>query len=240
LARAAHAAQITNRLLDRLPEKDRARVLSGCDQVDLVLHETLAEPGSTIRNVYFPLGGFISLLTPMGGKDTLEVALAGNEGMYGAPVALGVDISPLHALVQGGGSALQMGAATFRRDIARMPALRNFVDRYIYVLMAQLTQTAGCNRFHVVEQRVARWLLMTADRAHSPSFQITHEFLSHMLGVRRVGITKAAGALQKRKLIRYTRGNVTILDRKGLERASCACYRADLATYERIFANQPA
>jgi len=238
LARVAHAAQITNRLLDRLPQKDRARVLSGCDRVDLVLHETLAEPGATIRNVYFPLGGFISLLTPMGGKDTLEVALAGNEGMYGAPVALGVDISPLHALVQGGGSALQMGTATFRRDIARMPALRSSVDRYIYVLMAQLTQTAGCNRFHVVEQRVARWLLMTADRAHSASFQITHEFLSHMLGVRRVGITKAAGALQKRKLIRYTRGNVTILDRKGLERASCACYRADLATYERIFANQ--
>jgi CRP-like cAMP-binding protein len=240
LARAAPTAKITNRLLDRLPEKDRVRVLSGCDQVDLVLHETLAEPGSTIRNVYFPLAGFISLLTPMGGKDTLEVALAGNEGMYGAPVALGVDISPLHALVQGAGSALQMGTATFRRDIARMPAFRSFVDRYIYVLMTQLTQTAGCNRFHVVEQRVARWLLMTADRAHSPSFQITHEFLSHMLGVRRVGITKAAGTLQKRKLIRYTRGNVTILDRKGLERASCACYRADLATYDRVFASQAA
>ena len=142
--------------------------------------------------------------------------------------------------MQGAGSALQMGTATFRRDIARMPAFRNFVDRYIYVLMTQLTQTAGCNRFHVVEQRVARWLLMTADRAHSPSFQITHEFLSHMLGVRRVGITKAAGTLQKRKLIRYTRGNVTILDRKGLERASCACYRADLATYDRVFASQAA
>lgn len=210
-------------------------MLSGCERVDLVLHETLAEPGETIRNVYFPLGSFISLLTPMGGKDTLEVALAGNEGMYGAPVALGVDISPLHALVQGGGSALQMGTPAFRREVARMPALRSAIDRYIYVLMTQLTQTAGCNRFHVVEQRVARWLLMTADRAHSPSFHITHEFLAHMLGVRRVGITKAAGALQKRKLIRYTRGNVTILDRKGLERASCACYRSDLTVYERIF-----
>lgn len=238
MARTAHAVPITNRLLDQLPEKDRARVLSGCEHVDLVLHETLAEPGATIRNVYFPLGSFISLLTPMGGKNTLEVALAGNEGMYGAPVALGVDISPLHALVQGGGPALQMGAPAFRRDIVRMPALRSAIDRYIYVLMAQLTQTAGCNRFHVVEQRVARWLLMTADRAHSPSFHITHEFLSHMLGVRRVGITKAASALQKRKLIRYTRGNVTILDRKGLERASCGCYRADLATYERVFASQ--
>ena len=238
MARAAHVAPITNRLLDQLSERDRARVLAECEQVDLALHENLAEPGSRIRNVYFPLGSFISLLTPMGGKDVLEVALAGNEGMYGAPVALGVDVSPLQALVQGGGSALQMGVLAFRRELARTPALRQCVDRYIFVLMAQLTQTAGCNRFHVVEQRVARWLLMTADRAHGPSFHITHEFLAHMLGVRRVGITKAAGALQRRKLIRYSRGNVTILDRKALERAACTCYRADLATYDRILASQ--
>jgi len=238
LARAPRTAQVTNRLLDQLPERDRSRVLAECEQVDLAFHETLAEPGSRIRNVYFPLGSFISLLTPMGGKATLEVALAGNEGMYGAPVALGVDVSPLHALVQGGGAAWQMGATAFRRELARTPTLRQCVERYIYVLMTQLTQTAGCNRFHVVEQRVARWLLMTADRAHSASFQITHVFLSHMLGVRRVGITKAASALQRRKLIRYTRGNVTILDRKGLERAACACYRVDLATYERVLANR--
>ena len=208
--------------------------------MDLVVHETLAEPGSKIRNVYFPVASFVSLLTPMEGEDILEVALAGNEGMYGAPVALGVDISPLHALVQGGGSAWQMSATAFRREIGRMPALRACVDRYIYVLMTQLSHTAGCNRFHVVEQRVARWLLMTADRAHSASFRITHEFLARMLGVRRVGITKAAGALQARKLIQYARGNVTILDRKGLERASCTCYRSDLATYARVFANQAA
>jgi CRP-like cAMP-binding protein len=240
LARAARAAQITNQLLDRLTERDRSRVLAECEQVDLVLHEPLAEPGSTIRNVYFPLDSFVSLLTPMGGKDILEVALAGNEGMYGAPVALGVDVSPLQALVQGGGSAWQMDTVAFRRELVRTPALRQCVDRYLYVLMTQLTRTAGCNRFHVVEQRVARWLLMTADRAHTPSFHITHEFLAHMLGVRRVGITKAAGALQSRKLIRYSRGNVTILDRKGLERASCACYRSDLATYDRILSNQAA
>lgn len=240
MARAAHSPPITNRLLDRLSEKDRTRVLSECERVDLVVHETLAEPGSRIRNVYFPLAAFVSLLTPMGGKDILEVALAGSEGMYGAPVALGVDTSPLHALVLGGGSAWQMSSGAFRREIARMPALRDCVDRYIHVLMTQLSHTAGCNRFHVVEQRVARWLLMTADRAHSASFGITHEFLARMLGVRRVGITKAAGALQGRKLIRYARGNVTILDRKGLERASCSCYRSDLAIYARVFENQAA
>lgn len=213
-------------------------MLAQCEQVDLTLHETLAEPGSTIRNVYFPLGSFISLLTPMGHTHMLEVALAGNEGMYGVPVALGIDVSALQAVVQGGGSAWQMGASAFRRELARTPALRLCVDRYIHVLMTQLTRTAGCSRFHVVEQRVARWLLMTADRTHGPSFNITHEFLAHMLGVRRVSITTAAGVLQRRKLIRYSRGNVTILDRKGLERASCACYRSDLATYRRIIADQ--
>ena len=231
----ARAAPITNQLLDQLSEKDRARVLSGCEQVELRFPEVLAEPGGTIRDIYFPLGSFISLLTPMGGKDNLEVALAGSEGVYGVPVALGVDISPVHALVQGSGPAWKLSAAAFRRELARVPALRDCVNRYIHVLMAQLIQTAGCNRFHVVEQRVARWLLMTADRSHSSTFHITHEFLAYMLGVRRVGITEAASALQRRKLISYTRGNVTILDRKGLERASCACYRSDLSTYERIF-----
>jgi CRP-like cAMP-binding protein len=233
LKHAASTAPITNRLLDRLPAKDRARVLSGCEKVELSFAEVISEPGAAIRNVYFPTGGFISLLTPMGKKNWLEVALAGNEGIYGVPVALGMAISPVRALVQGSGTAWRMSAAAFSRELARVAALRNVVDRYIYVLMSQLSQTAGCNRYHVVEQRVARWLLMTADRAHSPMFNITHEFLAYMLGVRRVGVTEAASALQDRNLIVYSRGHVTILDRKGLERASCSCYRLDLATYER-------
>ncbi len=235
MERVAPTAPITNRLLDRLPAKDRAQVLTGCENVMLSFAEILAEPGGAIQNIYFPTGSFISLLAPMGGKDILGVALAGNEGIYGVPVALGVGISPVHALVQGSGPAWRMSAAAFHRELARFPKFRNCIDRYIHVLMTQLIQTAGCNRFHVVEQRVARWLLMTADRAHSSTFHITHEFLAYMLGVRRVGITEAASALQSRKLIGYTRGVVTILDRKGLERASCACYRSDLSTYERVF-----
>ncbi len=175
------------------------------------------------------------LLDRLPAKSCARV-LAGNEGLWGAVVALGVEISPVRALVQGGGSAWKTSASAFRSEIGRVPALRESVDRYIYVQMSQLVQTAGCNRFHFVEQRVARWLLMTGDRAHSATFRITHEFLAYMLGVRRVGVTEAANALQGRKLIEYTRGDLTILDRKGLERASYPCYRSDLSTYERVFA----
>ena len=224
----------TNRLLDRLPAGDRARVLARCDKVDLTFADVLDKPGDAIEHVYFPTDSFISLVKPMAGKASLEVGLTGNEGFHGIPVALGVEISPVEALVQGSGSALRMGAAEFRRELARTPTLQARVDRYIYVLLSQVIQTAGCNRFHVVEQRAARWLLMTADRTHSPTFRLTHEFLASMLGVRRVGITEAATALQKRGFIGYARGVITIRDRKGLERASCACYRADLSTYKRI------
>jgi len=232
---AVPGAPIRNRLLDRLPSKDRERVLAACEQVDLSFAEVLAEPGARTRNVYFPTSSFISQLVPMGGKRRVEVSLAGNEGISGIAVALGVSISPVQSVVQGGGRAWRMQATAFRQELARDSAMRSCVDRYIYVLMAQLMQTAGCNRFHVVEQRVARWLLMTADRAHSATFRITHEFLAYMLGVRRVGVTEAASALQRRKLIGYTRGVVTVLNRRGLERAACACYQSDLSTYRRIF-----
>lgn len=209
-------------------------MLARCERVELAFPDVVAEPGEAIPHVYFPTASFISLMTPMEGKNSLEVALAGNEGMYGVPVAMGVGISPVHALVQGGGLAWRMGSAAFVRELARAPPLRHCVDRYIYVLMSQIIKTAGCSRFHRVEQRLARWLLMTADRAHAPSFRITHEFLASMLGVRRVGVTEAASALQIRGLIAYKRGAMTIRDRKGLERASCPCYRADLSIYEHV------
>jgi CRP-like cAMP-binding protein len=231
--RAASAA--TNRLLSGLPAKDRKFMLESGETVELAFLTVLSDPGETIQDVYFPTESFVSLVTPMDGKANLEIALAGDEGMYGVSVALGVNYSQVHALVQGGGPALRFSAAAFRRELGRRPALRKDMDRYIHVLMSQLMQNAGCNRFHVVEKRLARWLLMTSDRAHSSSFHITHEFLAYMLGVRRVGITKAATALQQHKLISYFRGDVTILDRKGLERAACSCYQADLDTYKRAF-----
>ena len=149
-------------------------------------------------------------------------------------LALGIDISPLHALVQVSGRALRMNKARFRRAFAESPILQQLLSRYVYVLMNQFAQTAACTRFHVVEARLARWLLMTQDRAHSDAFYLTHEFLGHMLGVRRVGVTKAATSLQRQAFISYSRGDIRILNRGGMEKAACACYRTDKQTYERV------
>ena len=222
-----------NRLLTALTRKDRQRALAACEPVDLVFADVLVEPGERVGHVYFPTSCFISLVMPIDGSDVLEVGLVGDEGMLGASLALGVEASPWTALVQGAGSALRMPAAAFRRELERSPELQRLIERYLYVTMGQLAQRAACTHFHILEKRLARSLLMTQDRSHSDQFHVTHEFLSWMLGVRRVGITQAATALQARRLIRYRRGNVTILDRSGLEAASCRCYEADKAAYVR-------
>src|SRR6267378_483842 len=214
--RSAKSQPVANSVLAALPPGTYRHLLSGLEPVALVFGEVLYEPGAPIREVYFPTDGLVSLLTLVEGRLALEVGLVGSEGMVG--------VSPIRALVQGGGTALRMSAARFRRELRRSAPLQRELYRYTHSLMAQITQTAACNRFHRVPARLARWLLMTRDRVRSDRFYLTHEFLSHMLGVRRVGVTEAASALQRRKLIAYHRGNITILDPGGLETASCACY----------------
>lgn len=228
---AVTAADADNLLISRLPRTERARLLAVCEPVELSFAETLGEPGETVRHVYFPVRSFISLTTPMPGHGELEVGMIGAEGMLGASLLLGVEVWPLHALVQGAGPALRIGRVAFRRTLSHTPALERRLYRYLYALMRQMAQAAACNRFHLVDARLARWLLMTGDRAHAAEFHITHAFLAYMLGVRRVGVTHAASALQQRALIRYRRGDIAILDRVGLEAAACSCYAVDKSVY---------
>lgn len=223
-----------NRLLAGMPATDRKNFVNQCERVTFHLGDLICQPGELIRHVYFPIDCFISLVKPVDDHANLEVALVGNEGMLGISLILGVEISQLQFLVQGAGSAWRMEADVFREVYAQSPILQTELKCYLHVLMSQFAQTAACTRFHVVEERLARWLLMTQDRAHSDAFHVTHEFLAYMLGVRRVGVTKAASSLQKRTLIRYSRGDIQILNRDGLEAASCVCYQADKATYASL------
>ena len=220
-----------NRLIAALARKDRQHLLANCEQVDLKFSDVLCEAGSPIRHVYFPTDSIVSLVIPVAGHIGLEVGLVGNEGVLGMTLLLDVDVWPHRAVVQGAGPAWRMQAATFRHELEDCAALQRRLKRYLYVSLRQLAQSAACARFHVVEARLARWLLMTQDRAHADDFHVTQEFLAYMLGVRRVGVTEAAGVLQRRQLIVYRRGHITVLDRGGLEQAACDCYEVEKAIY---------
>jgi CRP-like cAMP-binding protein/PAS domain-containing protein len=225
--RAVALARATspNRLLAALPAREHERLLGGLEPVTLTYGDVLCESGQPIRHVYFPGDCVISLLAVIEGHRTLEVGLVGREGMVDSRLALGTTRSSVRVLVQGTGSALRMGATRFMKVFRRSPVLQRVLLQYADTLMTQVSQTAACNCFHVVEERLARWLLMTRERVPTAEFHLTHEFLADMLGVRRVGVTTAASSLQRRKLIRYRRGNIRILDQKGLEAAACDCYQ---------------
>lgn len=218
------APRSSNRLLASLPEEDLSHIESLCDTVQVGVGEVLYEPGQAIQFIYFPVDSLISLLAVAEGRMTLEVGSVGREGMIGASVALGHRLAQVRAVVQRAGRASRIDAADFCAEFSRTESLQRLLYRYTDTLLAQAIQIAVCSRFHVLEARLARSLLITRDRLQSEKFHLTHEFLAHALGVRRVGVTKAASALQNQRLITYSRGNIEILDSAGLEAVSCRCY----------------
>ena len=212
-----------NRLLGALPKHDHDRLLPHLEKVSLPLREILYEANGPIAHVFFPLHGVVSLVI-MDGGFTLEVGIIGNEGLVGTPVFLGADHSPTKAIAQIPGNALRMEVKVFQSEMTRHGAFHGLVQRYTQTMINQISQSIVCNHRHSVEKRMCRWLLMSHDRVGADEFQLTHEFLAQMLGVCRPTVTAVAGALHKSGLISYHRGMITVLDRKGLEAASCECY----------------
>ena len=221
----AKQVSVPNHLLGALPRKDYQKLLPILEPVKLAFGEILYESHAQIRHVYFPIDCFVSMLTTVDAGRAAEVGLIGSEGMIGVPMALGVAVSPFRAVVQGGGTAMRLKTVDFRRNFSNSPALKREVFLFTHLLMIQIAQTAACNRFHVVTQRMARWILMTRDRVRSNEFRITQEFLALMLGVRRVGVSAAMSVLRERKLIVYRHSTITILDHEGLIAVACMCYK---------------
>jgi len=219
-----NGSSAVNRLLATLPRNEYRRLLPKLTSVNLVLGELLYEPGIAIKYVYFPNDSIISLISELSETSGLEVGMVGNEGMAGLAVFMGVGSSSNRALVQGSGTALRMSSTSLRVEANRPGSFHRILHRYAHSLLTQVSQTSVCNRFHLVDARLARWLLMTNDRLGVEEFPLTQEFLGNMLGVRREGVSRAAGALQAAKLISYSRGVISLLNRRGLEAKSCKCY----------------
>lgn len=223
-----------NLLLGALAPPDRNALISGTEPVVLSTGDSLAEAGKRLAHVYFPIDSSISVAVPVAGHPPLEVGLIGYEGMLGIPLVLGASTSAFRAVVQGGGRAWRVDAGRFTRQLEDNRQIRRRMNAYAHVLLMQMAQAAACKNFHVVEERLARWLLMSRDRARCDRISLTHEILSQLLGVRRAGVTLAANALQKRALISYARGQIVLLDTRGLEAAACGCYSGEKRTYSRF------
>jgi CRP-like cAMP-binding protein len=222
-----------NRILNALPAAERDRLTGSMETVALPIKAVLFEPGGLIEFVYFPISGVISLVTALQDGDIVEVATVGNEGIVGVPHVAGGSLA-VRAISQVAGSSLRMEAGAFLAEWERTGPLRDLVQNYLQALFGQVSQAAACNRLHSNEERLSRWLLMSHDRVGVDEFLITHEFLGQMLGSRRATVTLSAGLLQAAGLIRYHRGQVTILDREGLEGVSCECYRVIKIELDRV------
>jgi CRP-like cAMP-binding protein len=217
-------APIANRLLAALPVEEYSSLFSKMERVPLNYGEKIYEHGETIRHVYFPNSGIISMLAAIEDSSTLEVGILGKEGFAGLPVFLGAKASNNSAIVQGEGFAMKMPVADFLSECEKQEMLPRLIRRFIHSLLTQISQSAVCYRFHQIESRLARWLLMTSDRMDTNKFHLTQEFLSNMLGVRREAVNKSAIILQQQQLITYSRGNISIINRAELEIKTCLCY----------------
>lgn len=226
--------QPRNRILAALPPDERARLNGALEWVPLPFRQVVFEPNQIIEHVYFPEEGVVSIIGLMEDGSAVETATVGNEGMAGVPVFLGAMQMAGQAFVQVPGSAWRLHARALREEVRRGGALSRLLGRYTQALFTLVAQSSACNRKHAVEQRCARWLLMTHDRVDGDTFELTQHFLSQMLGVRRATVSEAAGALQDRGLIQYTRGRITVLDRPGMEAAACACYGIIRAEFARM------
>jgi CRP-like cAMP-binding protein len=214
----------TNRLLAALPQPVLAEMLTKMEPFELVYKTNIYQAGAVIEHVYFPESGIVSILAVVGKDSTIEVGIVGSEGMVGIPLFLGSERANNRAVVQGSGNSLRMTAADFLEESGRSPRLQTILKRFTFSLMTQIAQSAACNRYHPIDARLARWLLMTRDRMCSDELRITQDFLSNMLGVRREAVNKAAGDFQNRGLISYARGHLSILNVKELKHYACTCY----------------
>ena len=223
-AHTARRPQTSNRILNALTRPEFESLSTHLDPVNLSPREVLYRPEQPVTHVYFPNRGTVSVISSFEDGDTVEVGMVGNEGMFGVNVFLGSVSTPLMAQVQLPGDALRVRAEVLMKEFGKGSQLQDLLLRYTQAFITQIAQTAACNRAHHVEGRLVKWLLMCGDRAQSNELALTHEFISSMLGIRRPGITEAACMLKNAGLISYTRGNVTIVDRPGLEALSCECY----------------
>jgi CRP-like cAMP-binding protein len=232
--RTAHAEE-ENQLLRGIPTEEYDRMLTDLRPTRLDFKRVLIEPRETIQHIYFVRDGVASVLATEQSGGDVEVGIIGNEGFVGLPILFGVDLMPYRVIVQAEGDAWRMNADIFRRIIDERAVVRNYFMRFAALYIEQVSQSVACNRLHTLEERCARWLLMTDDRVHSEEFELTHEFIAHMLGVRRAGVTVTLALLQRAEIVRYARGRMTILDRDRLEATSCECYRLSRASRGRIF-----
>jgi CRP-like cAMP-binding protein len=225
---------VGNRLLARLPGDEYERLLPHLGSVSFSLGEVIYESGGQMSYIYFPTTAIVSLLYLMENGSSAEMGVAGNEGLVGIALFMGGGTMPNRAVVQSAGDALRMKAKVLQDEFARGGTFQRLLLRYTQALITQMSQTAVCNRLHTIEQQLCRWLLLSHDRLDSDELVMTQELIANMLGVRREGVTMAAGRLQDQGLISYVRGHIKVLDRRGMEAAVCECYRVVKDEYDRL------